>query len=276
MQMGEMQSGMQIDMRNGMQSGMQYGMQDGMQSGIQNGMQSPGDFSQMQMPGTNPRTLNPDQLQFGSDPSMQIGLGGIGSQSLPAATGSSSQSTTNPQLHHVEQQLSLVQQQQAQREQQVLTLRSQLSTAEQRTQDLQRVIAQTMQNPQFATPVQMQEAQQAQAMLGQLQSPESQQWVAQTNEQIAQLQQEYVHASKVVEQLNSDSRVLKAQTLAPGKLLEITVDDEEWWEDGDSPAREKQTWGNLHDAGPRQKGGGRKKDTFHEPERSIFAGFGSF
>ena len=34
---------------------------------------------------------------------------------------------------------------------------------------------------QFATPVQMQEAQQAQAMLGQLQSPESQQWVAQAN-----------------------------------------------------------------------------------------------
>ena len=29
--------------------------------------------------------------------------------------------------------------------------------------------------------------------------------------------------------MNSDSRVLKAQTLAPGKLLEITVDDEEWF-----------------------------------------------
>jgi hypothetical protein len=112
-----------------------------------------------------------------------------------------------------------------------------------------------------------------------------------------------------VDQLNADSRVLKAQSLAfSGRPLEITVDDEEWWNDGDDPAhenswgREKSSWrshkheksswrsekqsgGNFHEPersttsfGNFNEPGGSTTSfgNFHEPERSTFPSFGAF
>merc|ERR1711871_905151 len=120
---------------------------------------------------------------------------------------------------------------------------------ETKTQDLQRVIAQTMQNPHMVTPVQMQEAQQ---------------WVLQTNQQIGQLQQEYVQASKVVEQLTADCRVLKGQSLVfqSGRPLEITVEDEEWWDDSDDNG-----WGNKRKQKHKHKQSSKQSwgDDYDEP-----------